>query len=57
MSMITDETLTREQRIELIKERIEWINIHEKMFHITSLMNLERELLREELKTLESCGE
>ena len=52
MSMIQDETLSRDEKIQLIKERISWIDDHEKMFQITSLMHLERELLKEEHKVL-----
>ena len=57
MSMIQDETLSKDEKIQLIKERISWIDDHEKMFHITSLMHLERELLKEELKELEDGHE
>lgn len=53
MSIIADDTLSKEERIELIKLRINWINEHEKMFEITSMMNLERVLLREELEALQ----
>ena len=53
VSLITDDTLTKEQRIELIKDRIAWIDMHEKMFEISSLMHLERIMLREELAELE----
>ena len=54
MSIIADDTLSKEERIELIKLRIDWINEHEKMFEITSMMNLERVLLREELEALQN---
>lgn len=57
MSMIQDETLSRDEKIQLIKERISWIDDHEKMFQITSLMHLERELLKEEHKELEEGQE
>ena len=53
MSIIADDTLSKEERIELIKLRINWINEHEKMFELTSMMNLERVLLREELEALQ----
>ena len=53
VSLITDDNMTKEQRIELIKNRIAWIDMHEKMFEISSLMHLERIMLREELAELE----
>ena len=53
MTMIMDDTLSPQQKAELIKERIAWIDTHEQMFEITSIMRLERELLKEELEELE----
>ena len=53
MSMIMDDTLSAQQKAELIKKRIEWIDVHEQMFEITSIMKLERQLLKEELEELE----
>lgn len=53
MSMIMDDTLSPQQKAELIKKRIAWIDTHEQMFEITSIMKLERQLLKEELEELE----
>lgn len=53
MSIIMDESLTDQQRAELIRNRIAWIDEHEKMFEITSLMHLERQLLKEELEAID----
>ena len=53
MSMIMDDTLSPQQKAELIKERISWIDTHEQMFEITSIMKLERQLLKEELEEIE----
>ena len=53
MSIIMDESLTDQQRAELIRNRISWIDEHEKMFEITSIMRLERQLLKEELESIE----
>ena len=52
MSMIMDDTLSPQQKAELIKARIKWIDDHEKMFELTSIMKLERQLLKEELEGL-----
>ena len=56
MSMIIDDTLSPQQKIELLKAKIKWIDDHEKMFEITSIMKLERQLLKEELEDLQ-CQE
>ena len=53
MSMIIDDTLSPKQKVELIRERIKWIDVHEQMFELTSIMKLERQLLKEELEELE----
>ena len=53
MSMIMDETLSPQQKAELIKDKIKWIDDHEKMFEISSIMKLERQLLKEELEEIE----
>lgn len=50
--MIMDDTLSPQQKTELIKARIKWIDTHEQMFEITSIMKLERQLLKEELEDL-----
>ena len=52
MSMIMDDTLSPQQKAELIKARIKWIDTHEQMFELTSIMKLERQLLKEELEGL-----
>lgn len=52
--MILDDTLSPQQKAELIRAKIKWIDDHEKMFEITSIMRLERELLKEELEELEA---
>lgn len=52
MSMIMDDTLSPYQKAELIKARIKWIDTHEQMFELTSIMKLERQLLKEELEGL-----
>ena len=56
MSLIMDETLSSQQKAELIKAKIKWIDDHEKMFEITSMMSLERQLLKEELEELEGVN-
>lgn len=47
-----DET-SKEEEIALLNYRLNWINEHEKMFEITSIMNLERVLLMERLEELQ----
>jgi len=50
--MIADAELTKQEKITLLKAKIRWIDRQEKMFNITSIMNLERVLLREELERI-----
>ena len=51
--MIEDKKLSIEDRIKLIKLNLEYLDRVEKISGINSLQNLERNFLREELKSLE----
>lgn len=50
--MIEDYT-TKDEEIQCLKDRINWIDIHEKMFELSPLLVMDREYCKERLKELE----
>ena len=42
-----------EEEIKFLKDRIDWIDEHERMFMLSPLLEMEREYCKERLKELE----
>ena len=54
MTMIEDYT-SKEEEIQSLKDRIEWINEHEKMFELSPLLEIDRDYCKLRLKELEGA--
>lgn len=54
MTMIEDYT-SKEEEIQSLKDRIEWINVHEKMFELSPLLEIDRDYCKLRLKELEGA--
>lgn len=50
--MIEDYT-TKDEEIQCLKDRINWIDVHESMFELSPLLVMDREYCKERLKELE----
>lgn len=52
MSVLEDYT-NKEEEIQFLKDRINWIDVHETMFELSPILVMDREYCKERLKELE----
>lgn len=52
MSVIEDYT-NKEEEIQCLKDRINWIDVHETMFELSPILVMDREYCKERLKELD----
>ena len=51
--IVIEDYTTKDEEIQCLKDRINWIDIHEKMFELSPLLVMDREYCKERLKELE----